>query len=237
MQSPLLLSLPLQGSVLGRQYYLQGYMDMYFNNWIQIQVSQKACRKDPFERNDFVKNNLHASQCIGTNNTQIFSQLPVRTNTGKVVLIDSVILWQPCNHHLGGLLSTQEARVILGYMSSNCVCFFCAYSNLLCTSIGTSRSNDATATRTSRQRQERRLKSEFAFFQSLQQSFIPTQVNPPEAEFQGTKFKLRKRNKILLLLVYVLHKMQYQAFSRRSHAETGKKCTKKCDAHAKLLFC
>ena len=100
MQSPLLLSLPLQGSVLGRQYYLQGYMDMYFNNWIQIQVSQKACRKDPFERNDFVKNNLHASQCIGTNNTQIFSQLPVRTNTGKVVLIDSVILWQPRNHQV-----------------------------------------------------------------------------------------------------------------------------------------
>ena len=44
-------------------------------------------------------------------------------------------------------------------------------------------------------------------------------MNPPEAEFQVTIFKLRK------------------AFSRRSRAKTGKKCTKKRDVRAKLLFC
>ena len=74
-------------------------------------------------------------------------------------------------------------------------------------------------------------------------AIIPThllcqmQANPPEAEFQGTKFKLRKRNKISPLLVCVLHKTRNQAFSRRSRAKTGKKCTKKRDARAKLLFC
>ena len=31
-------------------------------------------------------------------------------------------------------------------------------------------------------------------------------ANPPEGEFQVTIFKLRKRNKISSLLVYVLHK-------------------------------
>ena len=49
--------------------------------------------------------------------------------------------------------------------------------------------------------------------------------------------KLRKKNKILSLLVYVLHKTRNKTFSRRSRAKTGKKCTKKCDARAKLLFC
>ena len=39
------------------------------------------------------------------------------------------------------------------------------------------------------------------------------------------------------MLVHVLHKTQNYAFSRRSRAKTGKKCTKKCDARAKLLFC
>ena len=51
------------------------------------------------------------------------------------------------------------------------------------------------------------------------------------------KFKLRKRNKISSLLVYVRHKTRNQAFSRRSRAKTGKKCTKKCDARAKWSFC
>ena len=45
------------------------------------------------------------------------------------------------------------------------------------------------------------------------------------------------RNKLLLLLVSVLHKTQNQAFSRYGCAKTGMKYTKKCDAHPKLLFC
>ena len=60
---------------------------------------------------------------------------------------------------------------------------------------------------------------------------------PPEFEFQGTVSKLRKRNKISSLLVYVLHKTRNLAFSRRSREKTAKKCTKKCAARAKLLFC
>ena len=39
------------------------------------------------------------------------------------------------------------------------------------------------------------------------------------------------------LLIYVLHKTRNLAFSRRSRAKTGKKCTKKCDARTKLLLC
>ena len=62
-------------------------------------------------------------------------------------------------------------------------------------------------------------------------------ANPPEAEFQETISSLRKRNKISSLLVYVLHKTRNQAFSPRIRAKTGKKCTKKCEARAKLLFC
>ena len=31
--------------------------------------------------------------------------------------------------------------------------------------------------------------------------------------------------------------MRNEAFSRRSRAKTGEKCTKKCDARAKLRFC
>ena len=55
---------------------------------------------------------------------------------------------------------------------------------------------------------------DFAFLQSLQRLFLPYSLlcqmyaNPPEAEFQGTMAKLRKRNKISSLLVYVLHKTQ-----------------------------
>ena len=40
-----------------------------------------------------------------------------------------------------------------------------------------------------------------------------------------------------LTQVYVLHKTCNYAFSRRSRARTVKKCTKKRDARAKLLFC
>ena len=47
-----------------------------------------------------------------------------------------------------------------------------------------------------------------------------------------SKFRLRKQ--FLSSLVLVLHK---KAFSGRSRALTGKKCTKICDARAELLFC
>ena len=45
-----------------------------------------------------------------------------------------------------------------------------------------------------------------------------------------------KRKKILSLLVYVLHKTWNYAFSRGNRAVGVKKCTKKRDARAKLLF-
>ena len=68
--------------------------------------------------------------------------------------------------------------------------------------IGTLRSNDATATRTSRKKSICVL--------SVFMAIIPTHslcqlvANPPKAEFQPTIFKLRERNKISSLLVYVL---------------------------------
>ena len=68
--------------------------------------------------------------------------------------------------------------------------------------IGTLRSNVATATRTS-------LKKSICVL-SVFMAIIPThllcqlEANPPKAEFQGTIFKLRERNKISSLLVYVL---------------------------------
>ena len=90
--------------------------------------------------------------------------------------------------------------------------------------IGTLTFNDATA-------MKGRLKSEFAFFQSLSQLFLPTYfvkcINPPGVEFFGAISKYRKINKISSLLVYVLHKAQNLAFSRRSRAKTGKKMSKK----------
>ena len=60
-------------------------------------------------------------------------------------------------------------------------------------------------------------------------------ANLPEVEFPGTLSKFRKRNKMLLLLVYVIHLTRNLASSRRSRAKKAKKCTKKCDARAKLF--
>ena len=59
----------------------------------------------------------------------------------------------------------------------------------------------------------------------------------PEFEVQGTIFKFKKRNKISSLLVYIHLKTRNWSFSRRSRAKTAKKCTKKGDVRAKLLFC
>ena len=64
-------------------------------------------------------------------------------------------------------------------------------------------------------------------------AIIPTHLlcqmwaNPPEAEFQVTISKLRKRYKISSLLVYVLLKTRNKAFPRRCRVKTRKKCTKK----------
>ena len=47
--------------------------------------------------------------------------------------------------------------------------------------------------------------------------------------------KLEKKQ--VVLSVHVLHKTWNLAFSRRNRSVTAKKCTKKHDARAKLLFC
>ena len=53
----------------------------------------------------------------------------------------------------------------------------------------------------------------------------------------ATPLKFKKRKKLLSSLVYVLHKTWNWAFSSRSRVVTAKKCTKKRDARANLLFC
>ena len=70
--------------------------------------------------------------------------------------------------------------------------------------MGTLRSNDATATKKS-------LKKwiwVFSVFIAIIPKHLLCQLlaNPPEAEFQGTIFKLKNGNKISSLLVYVHHK-------------------------------
>ena len=88
-----------------------------------------------------------------------------------------------------------------------------------------------------RRQRKRRWKSEFAFFQSSSRLLKSlTLSNPPKVEFLRTISKFRYRGEISSLLVYFLCKTWNQAFSRRSRAVTAKKCTKKRDARAKLLF-
>ena len=48
--------------------------------------------------------------------------------------------------------------------------------------------------------------------------------------------KFRKRKKNSSSCVYVLHKTSHQEISRPSRAVTAKKCTKKCNGKAELLF-
>ena len=55
-------------------------------------------------------------------------------------------------------------------------------------------------------------------------------------EFLETAVKFRKRKKNLPSCVYVLHKTPHQDISRASRAVAAKKCTKKCNARAELLF-
>ena len=95
-----------------------------------------------------------------------------------------------------------------------------------------------------RRQRKLRLKNEFAFFQSLSPLFLPTLYS---VKCRRTLPKLnylvsacpssKKRKTISSSLVYVLHKTWNWAFSRRSRAVTVKKCTKKRDARAELLFC
>ena len=48
--------------------------------------------------------------------------------------------------------------------------------------------------------------------------------------------KVGKRKKNSSTCVYVVHKTSYQEISRPSRTVTAKKCTKKCNASAELLF-
>ena len=99
--------------------------------------------------------------------------------------------------------------------------------------LGTSRSNDVTATRTSLEKVNVRPFSRYRDYSYL---LCQMYANPPEFELQGTIFKLRKRNKILSLLVQVLRKTRNKLFSRPSRAKTAKKYTKRRHVLAKLLF-
>ena len=56
-------------------------------------------------------------------------------------------------------------------------------------------------------------------------------------DFSRTALTFRERKRDSSSLVYVLHKTCNWAFSRRSRARTVKKCKKRRDARAKLLFC
>ena len=56
-------------------------------------------------------------------------------------------------------------------------------------------------------------------------------------EFPRTASKLKSWNKNLSLCDYLLSKTSNQQISRGSRAVTTKKCTRKCNARAELLFC
>ena len=58
-----------------------------------------------------------------------------------------------------------------------------------------------------------------------------------DVKFYRTASKFRKRKRKLSSFVPVLDKTWNQAVSRCSRVTTAEKCTKKCDACAKLLFC
>ena len=84
------------------------------------------------------------------------------------------------------------------------------------------------------------LKSEFTFIQSLSWFNSPTLSNASEPFWNWISvnhIQVHKEKENLPLLVYVLHETWNWAFSRGSRAVTAKKCTKKRDALAKMLFC
>ena len=82
----------------------------------------------------------------------------------------------------------------------------------------------------------------FAFFQTSSQLFqLALNVKCSRVKFSGDEFletapKFRKRKKNYSSCVYDLHKTCHQEISRPSGAVTAKKCTKKCNARAELLF-
>ena len=122
---------------------------------------------------------------------------------------------------------------VLAYVFLFSVKYRLSFSPFCLEEIGTLRSNDATATKPS-------LESEFAFFQSLSQLFLPTyfiKCRRPlvELNFEGP-YPSSEGNKISSLLVYVLHKTWNWHFHVVVVQKGAKKCTKKSDARSKLLF-
>ena len=84
---------------------------------------------------------------------------------------------------------------------------------------------------------ERRWKSKFAFSQSLSRLFLLTYFVKctralPNLHSKVTYSSSESGIKFLRCLL-----TRNEAFWRLSRAKTAKKCTKKCDARAKLLFC
>ena len=81
------------------------------------------------------------------------------------------------------------------------------------------------------------LKSEFVLLQIIRAYSISFSSSNVGNFFWSWNLQFRKRKRKSLSWVHVLHKMWNLAFSGRSHAMTAKKCIKKRDACAELLFC
>ena len=96
--------------------------------------------------------------------------------------------------------------------------------------LGNLRSNDARATRTS-------LKKSVCSLLVFTRAVTLSNVGEPNLRTISQFRVQKKRNKISSLLVFVLHKTRNWAFSRRSRAKKANKCTKRCAAREKLLFC
>ena len=98
-----------------------------------------------------------------------------------------------------------------------------------------------------RRQRELRLKSELAFFQSLQRLFLPIYFVKCRRTLQKLHFKslypsswereIKFRRCLFTSSDRPPYNTRKKAFSRRSGAKRGKKCTKTCDARTKLLFC
>ena len=76
------------------------------------------------------------------------------------------------------------------------------------------------------------------FFQTSSRLFQITLHDAGEISWSGIRSapKFRKKKKNSSSCVYVLHKTSHQEISRPSRAVMAKKCTKKCNARAELLF-
>ena len=91
-----------------------------------------------------------------------------------------------------------------------------------------------------RRQVKRRLKSKFAVFKSSSRLFQPFTLSnvcePSRSWIPNSLIQIKREKKNLSLLVYILYKTLNSVVSRRSRAVTAKKCTKKRDVRAKLLF-